>query len=149
VARTRAARASLAGQIEFVEGDAQALPFPDGTFDIVTVAYGLRNLSSWERGLEEMFRVARPGARLVVLDFGRPDFAPWRALYFAYLRVAVPCFGRCFAGDAAAYAYILESLQHYPAQRGVEAKLRALSCREVRCFNLLGGVMSIHRAVKG
>ena len=74
----------------FVQGDAQQLPFADNTFDVVTVGYGLRNLTSWERGVDEMFRVARPGARLVVLDFGKPPNAMWRAIYFTHLRLSVP-----------------------------------------------------------
>jgi demethylmenaquinone methyltransferase/2-methoxy-6-polyprenyl-1,4-benzoquinol methylase len=132
----------------FLQGDAQSIPFSDNSFDIVTVSYGLRNLASWERGVEEMLRVARPGGRLLVLDFGKPDFAVWRAVYFTYLRLVVPLFGRVFCGDAQAYAYILESLKHYPAQRGVDAKLRALGGRGARLVHLLGGVMSINFAVK-
>ena len=132
----------------FVHGDAQQLPFGDATFDIVTVSYGLRNLASWETGLREMARVAKPGGRLLVLDFGKPANPLWRALYFVYLRLAVPVLGRLFAGSADAYAYILESLRHYPAQLGVATKLRELGLADVQTINLLGGAMSIHRAVK-
>jgi demethylmenaquinone methyltransferase/2-methoxy-6-polyprenyl-1,4-benzoquinol methylase len=132
------------GRVEFMEGDAQQLPFPDAAFDIVTVGYGLRNLADWERGLQEMRRVARPGGRLLVLDFGKPDNAVWRAVYFGYLRLVVPLLGLAVARSASAYAYILESLIHYPAQRGVAAKMTELGLAEVRIFNLLGGVMSIN-----
>jgi len=133
---------------KFVQGDAQKLPFADASFDIVTVGYGLRNLASWETGLAEMVRVAKPGARLLVLDFGKPDNALWRALYFGYLRVCVPVFGLLFAGKASAYAYILESLKHYPAQRGVEARMRELGLTNVRVENILGGAMSINYGEK-
>ncbi len=136
-------------EVHFLAGDALNLPFPDAHFDAVTVAYGLRNLSSWEAGLAEMARVTRAGGRLVVLDFGKPDYAPWRSLYFAYLRWMVPVFGRLFCGEAALYAYILESLQHYPAQRGVAARMVALGCVQVNLINLLGGVMALNFAVKG
>lgn len=129
---------------KFLRGDAMQLPFPNGAFDIVTVGYGLRNLSNWESGLREMHRVAGPGARLVILDFGKPDHAVWRAIYFGYLRFAVPVMGLLFCGNAAAYAYILESLKHYPAQQGVAAKLRELGLVNVRIVNLLGGAMSIN-----
>ena len=101
---------------QFIQGDAQAVPFADNSFDIVTVGYGLRNLTSWERGLDEMFRVAKPGARLIVLDFGKPANGLWRKIYFAHLRCSVPLIGLLFCGNASAYAYILESLKHYPAQ---------------------------------
>ena len=130
--------------LKFLQGDAQQLPFPENSFDIVTVGYGLRNLTSWERGLDEMWRVARPGARLIVLDFGKPANALWRGLYFAHLKMSVPLMGWLFFGDASAYAYILESLKHYPAQLAVAEKMRALKLENVRVINLLGGAMAIN-----
>jgi demethylmenaquinone methyltransferase/2-methoxy-6-polyprenyl-1,4-benzoquinol methylase len=150
VARKRGQRSPKSGTNgpTFLHGDAQQIPFPDQSFDIVTVSYGLRNLESWERGLSEMWRVASSGGRLLVLDFGKPDNAVWRALYFGYLRLVVPVFGRVFCRDAQAYAYILESLKHYPAQRGVAAKMHELGCRDVRIIPLLGGVMTINLGVK-
>lgn len=142
------ALAQIPGKVEFVEGDAQRLPFAENTFDVVTVGYGLRNLTDWRVGLQEMWRVARPGGRLLVLDFAKPDNRLWRSLYFGYLRGCVPVFGKIFCGDAAAYSYILESLTHYPAQRGVEAEMQALGCSEVQVVTLLGGVMSINYGEK-
>jgi len=132
----------------FIQGDAQQLPFPDNSFDIVTVGYGLRNLTSWERGLEEMHRVAKPGARIIVLEFGKPANALWRALYFAHLKCSVPLIGLLFAGNAQAYAYILESLKHYPAQLAVAEKMRGLKLTNVRVINLLGGAMAINYGEK-
>jgi demethylmenaquinone methyltransferase/2-methoxy-6-polyprenyl-1,4-benzoquinol methylase len=134
--------------LKFQRGDAQQIPFPDNSFDIVTVGYGLRNLASWERGLDEMFRVARPGARLIVLDFGRPPNALWRKIYFTHLKISVPLIGRLFCGNAQAYAYILESLKHYPAQLAVAEKMRDLKLANVRVINLLGGAMAINFGVK-
>jgi demethylmenaquinone methyltransferase/2-methoxy-6-polyprenyl-1,4-benzoquinol methylase len=130
--------------VRFIAGDAQGLPFPDNTFDMVTVGYGLRNLADWKFGLREMWRVAKPGAPLLVLDFARPDNPLWRGLYFTYLRCVVPVFGKLFCGDAQAYSYILQSLKNYPAQRGVEQEMVALRCRDVRIITFLGGVMSIN-----
>jgi demethylmenaquinone methyltransferase/2-methoxy-6-polyprenyl-1,4-benzoquinol methylase len=132
------------GPVKFLQGDALALPFPDATFDAVTISYGLRNLADLDGGLREMLRVLRPGGRALVLDFGKPDHALWRALYFAYLRRVVPLFGRWFCGDAATHAYILESLEKYPGPRGVEQRMRAAGFVETRIVNLLGGVMSIN-----
>ena len=132
----------------FLQGDAQQIPFPDNSFDIVTVGYGLRNLASWERGLDEMFRVARPGARLIVLDFGKPPNALWRKIYFTHLKISVPLMGWLFCGNAQAYAYILESLKHYPAQLAVEEKMRELKLANVRVINLLGGAMAINYGEK-
>ncbi|HVM49809.1 MAG TPA: bifunctional demethylmenaquinone methyltransferase/2-methoxy-6-polyprenyl-1,4-benzoquinol methylase UbiE [Candidatus Acidoferrum sp.] len=129
---------------QYIRADAQRLPFADHSFDIVTVGYGLRNLANWEAGLNEMRRVSRPGGRLLVLDFGKPDNPLWRSLYFGYLRLFVPCLGRLVCGNSAAYAYILESLQHYPAQHGVAATMHDLGLANVRIISLLGGVMAIN-----
>ena len=122
VARRRPGGANL----EFIQGDALQIPFPDASFDIVTMGYGLRNLASWEAGLAEMRRVAKPGGRIVILEFGKPANALWRSLYFAHLRCSVPLTGWLFCGNAQAYAYILESLKHYPAQLAVAAHMRAM-----------------------
>jgi demethylmenaquinone methyltransferase/2-methoxy-6-polyprenyl-1,4-benzoquinol methylase len=149
VARTRFENSKLKTQnLKFLQGDAQQLPFPESFFDAVTMGYGLRNLTSWERGLDEMFRVAKPGARLVVLDFGKPANPLWRAIYFAHLRCSVPLIGLLFCGNAQAYAYILESLKHYPAQLAVAEKMRALKLKNVRVINLLGGAMAINYGEK-
>lgn len=133
---------------QFMRGDAQQIPFPDNSFDIVTVGYGLRNLESWETGVREMQRVAKPGGRVLVLDFGKPDNPLWRGLYLAYLKAVVPWLGKILCGDAAAYAYIVESLADYPAQQGVAAKTRELGLANVRIVNLLGGAMGINYGEK-
>jgi demethylmenaquinone methyltransferase/2-methoxy-6-polyprenyl-1,4-benzoquinol methylase len=132
----------------FIQGDAQQIPFPENSFDIVTVGYGLRNLTSWQRGVDEMFRVAKPGARLIVLDFGKPANPLWRAIYFAHLQLSVPLIGLLFCGNAKAYAYILESLRHYPAQLAVAEKMRELKLANIRVINLLGGAMAINYGEK-
>ena len=133
----------------FVHGDALLIPFPEKSFDIVTIAYGLRNLADLKTGLREMERVAKPRARLLALDFGKPANVLWRNLYFSYLKLFVPLLGRIFCGNADAYAYILESLKHYPAQVGVAAQMRELGLVNVRVVNFLGGIMSINYAERG
>jgi demethylmenaquinone methyltransferase/2-methoxy-6-polyprenyl-1,4-benzoquinol methylase len=129
-------------------GDALRVPFADNTFDIVTVGYGLRNLPSWEAGLREMQRVAKPGGRLLALEFGKPSQPLWRSIYFGYLRWVVPSMGRVFTGSREAYSYILESLTHYPDQQEVASRMRALGLVEVRVIDHLGGVMSINYGEK-
>lgn len=148
VAEVRKARISQPCAPVFLQGDALQTSFPDAHFDLVTISYGLRNLASVDDGLREMWRVLKPGGRLLVLDFGKPDKAVLCRAYFIYLRLAVPMFGRLFCRNAEAYAYILESLQHYPAQRGVDEKLRALGAANARIVNFFGGVMSINMAEK-
>jgi demethylmenaquinone methyltransferase/2-methoxy-6-polyprenyl-1,4-benzoquinol methylase len=139
---------SQISNLKFMAGDALQIPFPDASFDIVTVGYGLRNLTSWEKGLDEMHRVAKPGARLVVLDFGKPANALWRGIYFAHLKCSVPLLGWIFCGNADAYAYILESLKQYPAQQAVAAKMRELKLVNVHVINFLGGAMAINYGEK-
>jgi demethylmenaquinone methyltransferase / 2-methoxy-6-polyprenyl-1,4-benzoquinol methylase len=128
----------------FLQGDALKLPFPDNRFDVVTISYGLRNLADFEGGLRELNRVLRPGGRLLVLDFGKPSWAPWRWIYFQYLRWICPVFGRWFCGDADTHGYILDSLLAYPAQEGVDRELKKLGYAERRRVELLGGMMSIN-----
>jgi demethylmenaquinone methyltransferase/2-methoxy-6-polyprenyl-1,4-benzoquinol methylase len=124
------------------------LPFRSASFEVVTISYGLRNLADFELGLREMHRVLKPGGRLLVLDFGKPGHRVLRTAYFTYLRWFVPILGLVFCRNKAAYGYILESLQHYPAQEGVAAYMRELDCEDVAVFNLLGGTMSINFARK-
>jgi demethylmenaquinone methyltransferase/2-methoxy-6-polyprenyl-1,4-benzoquinol methylase len=115
--RVAAARTT---SVRWVQADALRLPFPDASFDIVSVGYGLRNLADLETGLREIRRVLRPGGKLLSLDFGKPENWFWRVLYFAHLRFWLPILGRVFAGNAGAYRYILSSLREYSAQRGVK-----------------------------
>ena len=132
----------------FIQGDALQIPFPDNSFDVVTMGYGLRNLASWESGLAEMWRVAKPGGRVIILEFGKPANALWRRLYFTHLRCSVPLTGWIFCGNAQAYAYILESLKHYPAQRAVAAKMRKMKFANARVVDFMGGAMAINYGEK-
>lgn len=147
VAQHRLQKAKLPG-LKFVQGDAGQLPFADNSFDAVTMGYGLRNLSSWQNGLREMIRVAKPGGRIVVLDFGKPANSLWRKLYFAHLKCSVPLIGLIFCGRADAYAYILESLKHYPAQRAVAEKMREAGLANVQIVDFVGGAMAINYGQK-
>ena len=139
VAQTR--RASAVG---WVRADALQLPFPADAFDVVTVGYGLRNLADLPRGLREIHRVLRPGGRLLTLDFGKPESVVLRRLYFAYLRTTVPVLGKLFCGDWETHAYILTSLEHYPAQRGVRSLMADAGFIECGFEEFLGGTMAIN-----
>jgi len=132
----------------FVAGDALKLPMASGSFDVVTIAYGLRNLADLDGGLKELLRVLKPGGRLVALEFGHPENWLVRMGYMAYLRFAVPVFGALFCGDSRAYAYILDSLRAYPEARELLRRLESLGCAEAKWEPVLGGVMTLHTAVK-
>jgi demethylmenaquinone methyltransferase/2-methoxy-6-polyprenyl-1,4-benzoquinol methylase len=128
----------------FVQADALRLPFPGGTFDVLTIGYGLRNIADIPAALAEMRRVLAPGGRAVVLDFGKPQSALPAALYRAYLGTVMPAVGWIFHGDPQTYAYIPASLERYPAQRGVEALMRTAGFESVRYEERLLGTMGIN-----
>jgi demethylmenaquinone methyltransferase / 2-methoxy-6-polyprenyl-1,4-benzoquinol methylase len=128
----------------FVQADALALPFASGSFDVVTISYGLRNIADIGRALAEMRRVLAPGGRAVVLDFGKPDNAAAGALYRGLLRTTMPVVGWLFHGDPETYLYIPESLERYPAQRGVEKMMQEAGFSNVRYENRLLGTMAIN-----
>ena len=142
VARRRAAAG--ARRSRFVQADALALPFAAASFDVVTISYGLRNIADIPRALGEMRRVLAPGGRAVVLDFGKPDNATAGALYRGALRTLMPVVGWLFHGDPETYLYIPESLERYPAQRGVEKMMQAAGFSNVRYENRLMGTMGIN-----
>ena len=132
------------GESVFVQADALRLPFPDGTFDVITDGYGLRNLAVPEAGLVEMRRVLAPGGRVVILDFGKPENPLAASLYSAFLHTMMPAVGLLFHGDADTYLYIPASLERYPAQRGVTELMRRAGFAKARYENRLLGTMGIN-----
>ncbi|MCD8533606.1 MAG: ubiquinone/menaquinone biosynthesis methyltransferase [Verrucomicrobia bacterium] len=134
-------------QPTYLLGNALQLPFPDESFDCITMSYGLRNLADFSLGLAEMVRVARPAARMAILDFGKPRDPLLRKYYFDYLTWSVPMIGQLFAGDRDAYAYILESLQHFPDPEYFMKILKDQGL-QVQQESFLGGVMSLILAQK-
>ncbi len=123
--------------LKFLTGDAQNLPFENQPFDIVTVGYGLRNLSSWQRGLEEMHRVAKPGARILVLEFGKPDNALLRAIYFGYLKLFRARFSvSCFVAMPRLTLISTNRCSPILPKTRVAAHMRQLGCKDVSIVNL-------------
>jgi demethylmenaquinone methyltransferase/2-methoxy-6-polyprenyl-1,4-benzoquinol methylase len=142
VARRRAASGTRRSR--FVQADALALPFADASVDVVTISYGLRNIADIDAALREMRRVLAPAGRAVVLDFGKPDNAVAGALYRGFLRTMMPAVGWLFHGDPETYLYIPESLERFPAQRGVERLMQSAGFTNVHYENRLLGTMGIH-----
>lgn len=142
VARSRAASAPQAS-VTFQHGDALELPFDDASFDVVTMAYGLRNLADLKRGLSEMRRVVRPGGRLLIFDFSMPRGSVLRTAFRLYLKTVVPLMGQAFHGDRAAYAYILESLERFPDPRSIAEDLLAMDCEWSRARSVALGAMGL------
>lgn len=144
--RVAAGRCSRACQTrpQWVRADALRLPFPDNSFDVVSVGYGLRNLADIEAGLCEILRVLRPGGKFLSLDFGKPESPLLRKLFFAHLRFHLPLMGRWSCGDPDAYSYILASLEAYPAQRGIETLMDTCGYVECGFEEFTGGTMAIN-----
>ena len=127
--------------------DAEKLPFRDGTFDCVSVAFGLRNMTHKDSALAEMARVTRPGGRVIVLEFSRPMKALARA-YDAYSFSILPALGKYVAKDEAAYRYLAESIRMHPDQEALKSMMEAAGLAPVDYFNLAGGVVALHRGFR-
>ena len=142
------ARHADESRVEFVFADALALPFGDDEFDAVTISFGLRNIADPHRALAELFRVAKPGARIVVCEFSKPPLAPLRAAYFAYLDRVMPTVSRVASSNAPAYGYLGESIKAWADQLTLAGWMREAGFRQVRYRNLTAGIVALHRGVK-
>jgi len=127
--------------------DAEKLPFPPERFDCVSVAFGLRNMTRKEAALAEMARVARPGGRVLVLEFSRP-WKPLAPAYDVYSFSVLPALGRYVAKDEAAYRYLAESIRMHPDQETLKSMMQAAGLDRVEYFNLAGGIVALHRGFK-
>ena len=146
IARGKASKLKRA--VPFVEGDALQLPFPDDSFDGVTIAFGLRNLSSFEGGLKELLRVAKPGGMVVVLEFSKPRVPGFRALFQFYFHKVLPLLGGVLSGSKSAYEYLPDSVARFPDQEQLALLMRNLGFADVDYLNLTGGIAAIHSGTK-
>jgi demethylmenaquinone methyltransferase / 2-methoxy-6-polyprenyl-1,4-benzoquinol methylase len=135
------------GMMPAVQCDAERLPFPERSFDCVTVAFGLRNMTHKDRALAEMMRVLRVGGRLLVLEFSRV-WQPLAKAYDLYSLRVLPWLGERVAGDAAAYRYLAESIRMHPDQETLATMMRTAGLEQVEYFNLAAGVVALHRGWK-
>ncbi|MBD8061686.1 demethylmenaquinone methyltransferase [Oceanitalea stevensii] len=134
--------------LSFVAGDATRLPFADESFDVVTISFGLRNVVDTDLALREMRRVTRPGGRLVICEFSRPTFGPFRVLYSFYLTQVLPRVARLVSSNTDAYGYLAESITDWPDQRGLADLVAGAGWRSVGYRNLSGGIVALHRATR-
>src|SRR6185312_9525802 len=121
---------------------------PDGAFDAVTISFGLRNVVEPDVALREMRRVTRPGGRLVVCEFSRPTWAPFRTVYLEYLMRALPAVAQRVSSNPDAYVYLAESVRAWPDQRGLADAMAAAGWSRPAWRNLTGGVVALHRATR-
>ncbi|MGV4349453.1 demethylmenaquinone methyltransferase [Trueperella pyogenes] len=134
--------------LNFVQADATDLPFADNTFDVTTVSYGLRNVNDPDKALREMLRVTKPGGKLVVAEFSRPTFAPFRRAYRLFLAEVLPMVAFLVSSDAVAYDYLVESILSWPRQEVFAQRIQGAGWREVEYRNLSNGIVALHRATK-
>jgi demethylmenaquinone methyltransferase/2-methoxy-6-polyprenyl-1,4-benzoquinol methylase len=132
--------------LSFTAGDGTRLPFADGTFDAVTISFGLRNIVDPDQGLREMRRVTRPGGRLVVCEFSHPTNGPFRTVYMEYLMKALPAVARAVSSSPDAYVYLAESIRAWPDQQGLADRITAAGWHSTEWRNLSGGIVALHRA---
>lgn len=133
--------------LAFTAADALYLPFADGAFDVVTMSFGLRNVSDVDAALTEFARVSVPGGRLVICEFSQPVWRPFRTIYTEYLMRALPRVARRVSSSPESYVYLAESIQAWPSQRELAARIRDAGWSDVRWQNLSGGVVALHHAV--
>jgi demethylmenaquinone methyltransferase/2-methoxy-6-polyprenyl-1,4-benzoquinol methylase len=132
---------------EFIEGDCLDLPFEDESFDLVTISFGLRNLADREKGLSEIYRVLKPGGRLIVLEFTQPYW--WfRPFYYFYLRLLLPWFARLVTGDRDAYLYLGTSISNFPNRIELSKELKKVGFEQVQEHALTFSIVALHQGNK-
>lgn len=144
----RAEAAHLAGRLEWVEGDAMALPFADNSFDVYTISFGIRNVVRIPDALSEAFRVLRPGGRLMVLEFSQIPNDLLQKAYDLYSFNVIPRLGQAVAGDRDSYQYLVESIRKFPDQEAFAALIRQAGFEQVRYRNLSLGIAALHSGWK-
>lgn len=134
--------------LNFVQGDALDLPFADNTFDAVTISFGLRNVQDTKKALAQMYRVTKPGGRMVICEFSHPTWKPFRTTYLEYLMKALPAIAKKVSSNPDAYIYLAESIRAWPNQELLAAMIKDSGWKNVEWLDLTGGVVALHRATK-
>jgi demethylmenaquinone methyltransferase / 2-methoxy-6-polyprenyl-1,4-benzoquinol methylase len=142
--RTRLLNAGLAGNVDYVLADAEALPFAAQSFHCVTIGFGLRNVTDKQRALASLFGVLKPGGRLLVLEFSQAQLGPLAPLYDLYSFQVLPRLGEWLAGDAASYRYLAESIRRHPDQETLKAMMERAGFERCEYFNLTAGIVALH-----
>ncbi|RUO63594.1 bifunctional demethylmenaquinone methyltransferase/2-methoxy-6-polyprenyl-1,4-benzoquinol methylase UbiE [Pseudidiomarina insulisalsae] len=148
VGRDKLRNMGLVDNIDYVQANAEELPFADDSFDIITIAFGLRNVTDKQKALESMFRVLKPGGRLLVLEFSKPVPPMLSQMYDFYSFNVLPKMGQVIAGDAESYQYLAESIRMHPDQDTLKDMMEQAGYEQVTYTNLTGGIVALHRGFK-
>jgi demethylmenaquinone methyltransferase / 2-methoxy-6-polyprenyl-1,4-benzoquinol methylase len=146
--RARAKAAAAGAAVEFIEADALRLPFTDARFDLVSCAFGFRNLANYERGLQEILRVLKPGGAAGILEFADPPGAVFGAFYRFYFRHVLPFLGGMISGNASAYSYLPSSVSKFPSPEDLKAQFERAGFVDVRFERWTGGIVTLHTGRK-
>ncbi len=147
VGRERLTDKGIAGNVRYVQANAECLPFPDDYFDCITIAFGLRNVTDKDAALRSMYRVLKPGGQAMILEFSKPhkSLSP---LYDLYSFKLLPVMGKLVANDAASYQYLAESIRMHPDQETLKHMMEAAGFSQCDYHNLTGGIVALHRGYK-
>lgn len=148
VGRDKLIDAGIGHEVEYVQANAEALPFDDNTFDCITIAFGLRNVTDKEKALRSMARVLKPGGRLLVLEFSKPTNSVLEKVYDQYSFQVLPRVGQLVANDADSYRYLAESIRMHPDQETLKTMMEEAGLDRVEYTNMTGGIVALHRGVK-
>lgn len=148
VGRNRLLDRGIAGNLQVAQADAQYLPFADDTFDCITIAFGLRNVTDKDLALRSMLRVLKPGGRLLVLEFSKPRNALLEKVYDTYSFRVLPFMGKLVANDADSYRYLAESIRMHPDQETLKGMMEEAGFVNTDFYNLTGGIVALHKGVK-
>jgi len=148
VGRDRLVDRGIVDNVQFSQADAQHLPFPDNTFDIITIAFGLRNVTDKDMALRSMLRVLKPGGKLLILEFSTPKNPVLSKVYDTYSFSILPKLGKLFANDADSYQYLAESIRMHPDKNTLLEMLTTAGFANADFHNMTGGVVALHRGVK-
>lgn len=148
VGRDRLVDRGITENVRFSQADAQYLPFPDNTFDVITIAFGLRNVTDKDMALRSMLRVLKPGGKLLVLEFSKPPNPLLSKIYDGYSFSVLPKLGKLFANDADSYQYLAESIRMHPDQDTLLGMINQAGFENTDYHNMTGGIVALHRGVK-
>ncbi len=146
--RDRLVNQGIVGNVGYVQADAERLPFPDNHFDCITIAFGLRNVTNKMNALQSMYRVLKPGGKLLILEFSKPVLPLLNSLYDTYSFKIIPKLGEWISKDAASYQYLVESIRMHPDQETLKDMLLQCAFEDVAFHNLTGGIVALHKGFK-